>query len=75
MSFTELEQQGRALSTEERLKLRNLLEQIRMENDVEWQEVIARRIDRMAAGEKYSLEDMERRHEELLKQGTVDAGL
>ena len=42
MSFTELEQKVRALSTEERLKLRNLLEQIRMENDVEWQEEMAK---------------------------------
>ena len=69
MSFTELEQQVLALNAEDRLKLRNLLEKIRMDNDVEWQEEMARRNARMDAGEKYSLEDMERRHEELLKQG------
>ncbi len=69
MSFTELEEQVRALNAEERLKLRNLLERIRMDNDVEWQEEMARRSERMIAGEKYPLEDLERRHEELLKQG------
>ena len=69
MSFTELEQQVRALSAEERLKLRNLLEQIRMDNDVEWKEEMARRLDRMDAGEKVYLEDLERIHEDLLRQG------
>ena len=69
MSFTELEQQVRALSTEERLKLRNLLEQIRMENDVEWKEEMARRNARMDAGGKVYLEDLEKMHEELLRQG------
>lgn len=69
MSFAELEQQVRSLSAEERLKLRNLLEQIRMETDVEWQEEMARRNARMDAGEKYTLEDLEQRHEELLRQG------
>ena len=69
MSFAELEQQVRSLSAEERLKLRNLLEQIRMETDVEWQEEMARRNARMDAGEKVYLEDLEKIHEDLLRQG------
>ena len=69
MSFTELEQQVRALSDAERLRLRNLLEQIRMENDMEWQQEMARRNEAMDRGEKVTLEDLHRRHEELLKQG------
>ena len=69
MSFTELEQQVLALSVEERLQLRNVLEKIRMDNDVEWQEEMARRNARMDAGEKVSLEELERMHEELLRQG------
>ena len=69
MSFTELEQQVRALSDAERLRLRNLLEQIRMENDVEWKQEMARRNEAMDRGEKVTLEDLHGRHEELLKQG------
>ena len=69
MSFTELEEKVRALNADERLKLRNLLEQIRMENDVEWQEEMARRSERMIAGEEVSLEDLEKLHEDLLRQG------
>ena len=69
MSFTELEQQVLALSVEERRQLRNVLEKIRMDNDVEWQEEMARRNARMDAGEKVSLEELERMHEELLRQG------
>ena len=69
MSFTELEEKVRTLNADERLKLRNLLEQIRMENDVEWQEEMARRSERMIAGEEVSLEDLEKLHEELSRQG------
>ena len=69
MSFTELEQQVRALSDAERLRLRNLLEQIRMENDVEWQREMARRNEAMDRGEKVTLEEMQQLHEDLLKQG------
>ena len=69
MSFTELEEKVRALNADERLKLRNLLEQIRMENDVEWQEEMARRSERMIAGDEVSLEDLEKLHEDLLRQG------
>ena len=69
MSFTELEQQVRALSDAERLRLRNLLEQIRMENDAEWQREMARRNEAMNRGEKVTLEEMQQLHEDLLKQG------
>ena len=69
MSFTELEKQVRALSDAERLRLRNLLEQIRMENDVEWQQEMARRNEAMDRGEKVTLEEMQQLHENLLKQG------
>ena len=69
MSFTELEQQVRALSDTERLRLRNLLEQIRMENDVEWQREMARRNEAMDRGEKVTLEELHQRHEELIRQG------
>ena len=69
MSFTELEQQVRALSDAERLRLRNLLEQIRMENDAEWQREMARRNEAMDRGEKVTLEEMQQLHEDLLKQG------
>lgn len=70
MSFAEIKQQVPNLSAGERYELAVILAEITdRENEAEWAEELERRNARMDAGEKYTLEDLERRHAELIAQG------
>jgi hypothetical protein len=60
MSFAELKEKVYTLNEEERLELRHLLLHLELQNDPEYRAELQRRMDRMDAGEKFTLEDVER---------------
>ena len=60
MSFAEIKERVHTLSDEERLELGHILLCIKQRNDPEHRAEMERRMARMDAGEKYTLEDLER---------------
>jgi hypothetical protein len=69
MSFAEIKVQVAELSDEERLELQGFLYFLRVQNDPEHLAELDRRMADMDAGKKFSQEDVERLHRELMEQG------
>ena len=69
MSVSEIKSQLRKLTPSEFNEIAVAVRQIAMENDEEWKAEMARRMERMDRGEKYSLEDLERLHDKLTAEG------
>lgn len=69
MSVSEIKSQLRELTAAERDEIAIVLEQIARENDAAWKAEMSRRMERMDRGEKYSLEYLQRRHDELTAKG------
>lgn len=60
MSFAELKEKVAELSEDERLELQALLLHLSRRGDPEYKAEMGRRMARMDAGEKYTVEDIER---------------
>jgi hypothetical protein len=60
MSFAELKEKMFTLTEEERLEIQHILLHIELQNDPAHRAEMEKRMARMDAGEKYTLEDVER---------------
>jgi hypothetical protein len=69
MSFAELKQEVTGMTRKQRRELFELLSEISRNDEKFWAREITSRMARMDAGEKYTLEDFRRRHDELAAQG------
>lgn len=69
MSVSEIKSQLRKLTPSEFNEIAITVRQIAMENDEDWKAEMSRRMERMDRGEKYSLDDLQRRHDELTAEG------
>jgi hypothetical protein len=69
MSYAEIKEAVPALTKEERLDLAHLLLHLSLSEDPEYLAEMDRRMAEMDAGKKFTQEDVERIHQELLAQG------
>lgn len=69
MTFAEIKRQVPRLSPEQRQELMALIADAVSLETGERAEELSRRMARMDAGEKYTMEDLERLHRELIAQG------
>jgi hypothetical protein len=69
VSFAELKERVEVLSEDERLELQALLLHLSRKDDPEYKAELARTMAEMDAGKKYTKEDVERLHRELIAQG------
>ena len=69
MSFTELKRTILQLTPRQRREILDLLSGVSRANEKDWAAELARRHARMDAGVKFTREDLERRHMELIAKG------
>jgi hypothetical protein len=65
MSFAQLRETVAGLSAKERFELSALLADLEQENESEFRAVVDRRVKAMDGGAKMTMEELERRHQEL----------
>jgi len=69
MSFAELKRQVPRLTRKQRRELYDLLAEAARADGSEWIKELDRRMERMDAGQKFTAEDLQRRHAELVARG------
>ena len=69
MSFAEIKERIAELTPEERLELAALIAHLSQAEDPNYRVELDRQLAEMDAGKKYSRQDLEQLHDELLRQG------
>jgi len=69
MSLAEIKEQIAELTPDERLELAALIVHLSRVDDPDYQQELDRRLDRMAAGKKFTERDVEQLHRDLTARG------
>ncbi len=69
MSLAEIKEQIAELTPEERLEIAALIAHLNRADDPEDRQELDRRLDRMARGEKFTQQEIEKLHQDLSAQG------
>jgi len=69
MSFAEVLEAVREMPKEQRLRLAGELTALRMREDPEYPKGLSRRLNRMEAGDFYTMDQVKKMHEELIRRG------
>jgi uncharacterized protein YneF (UPF0154 family) len=69
MSFAEVKQSIQEMSMEERLEVAAFIAHLNLADDPEYQAELDRRMMAMDQGRKHSEADLQKLHEDLIKQG------